>query len=92
MEWGILMAITEDMTSNTLQQRMIAKKTQTMTLVKILYNWKSSAAVLFRTLLKCLQVVKSSFQPFPSDFEGGLRFLHTGRDYVENEDRGRNFV
>ena len=29
--------------------------------VKILYNWKSSAAVLFLTLLKSLQVVKSSF-------------------------------
>ena len=38
MEWGILMAITEDMTSNTLQQRMIPKKTKTKTLVKILYN------------------------------------------------------
>ena len=51
MEWGILMAITEDMTSNTLQQRMIPKKTQTKTLVEILYNWKSSGAVLFLTLL-----------------------------------------
>ena len=38
MEWDILMAITEDMTSNTLQQRMIPKKTKTKTLVKILYN------------------------------------------------------
>ena len=47
------MAITvEDMTSNTLQQRMIPKKTQTKTQVE--------------------------FQPFTSDFEGGLRFVHTG--------------
>ena len=38
MEWGILMAITEDMTSNTLQQMMIPQKTQTKTLAKILYN------------------------------------------------------
>ena len=39
MEWDILMAITaEDMTSNTLQQRMIPKKTQTKTLAEILYN------------------------------------------------------
>ena len=38
MEWGILMAITEDMTLNTLQQRMIRQKTQTKTLVKIFYN------------------------------------------------------
>ena len=53
MEWDILMAITaEDMTSNTLQQRMIPKKTQTKTQVE--------------------------FQPFPSDFEGGLRFVHRG--------------
>ena len=51
MEWGILMAITEDMTLNTLQQRMIPQKTQTKTPVKILYNWKSSGAVLFLTLL-----------------------------------------
>ena len=48
---GILMAITEDMTSNTLQQRMIPLKTQTKTLFEILYNWKSSEAVLFLTLL-----------------------------------------
>ena len=69
MEWDILMAITvEDMTSNSLQQRMIPKKTQTKTQVE--------------------------FQPFPSDFEGGLRFVHTGGrgDYVENEDPGRNFL
>ena len=53
MEWDILMAITaEDMTSKTLQQRMIPKKTQTKTQVE--------------------------FQPFTSDFEGGLRFVHTG--------------
>ena len=45
MEWDILMAIMEDMTSNTLQQRMIPQKTQTKTLVKILYNWKSSGTV-----------------------------------------------
>ena len=38
MEWGILVAITEDMTSNTLQQRVIPQKTQTKTLVKILYE------------------------------------------------------
>ena len=40
------------MTSKTLQQRMIPKKTQTKTQVE--------------------------FQPFTSDFEGGLRFVHTG--------------
>ena len=34
--------------------------------------------MLFLTLLWCLEVVKSSVQPFPSDFEGGLHFLHTG--------------
>ena len=69
MEWDIFMAITvEEMTSNTLQQRMIPKKTQTKTQVE--------------------------FRPFPSDFEGGLRFVHTGGrgDYVENEDPGRNFL
>ena len=71
MEWDILMAITaEDMTSNTLQQRMIPKKTQTKTQVE--------------------------FQPFPSDFEGGVFVLYTqgggGGDYVENEDPGRNFL
>ena len=70
MEWDILMAITaEDMTSKTLQQRMIPKKTQTKTQVE--------------------------FQPFTSDFEEGLRFVHTGGrggDYVENEDPGRNFL
>ena len=31
---------------------------------------------MFLTLLQCQEVVESSFQPFPSDFEGGLRFLH----------------
>ena len=52
IEWDILMASTaEDMTSNTVQQRMIPKKTQAKTLVEILYNWKSSGAVLFLTLL-----------------------------------------
>ena len=29
VEWDILMAITDDMTSNTLQQRMIPNKTHT---------------------------------------------------------------
>ena len=38
MEWGILMAITEDMTLNTLQQRMLPQKTYTKTPVEILYN------------------------------------------------------
>ena len=38
----------------------------------------TSGALLFLTLLQCLEVVKSSVQPFPSDFEGGLLFLHTG--------------
>ena len=52
IEWDILMASTaEDMTWNTVQQRMIPKKTQAKTLVEILYNWKSSGAVLFLTLL-----------------------------------------
>ena len=52
IEWDILMASTaEDMTLNTVQQRMIPKKTQAKTLVEILYNWKSSGAVLFLTLL-----------------------------------------
>ena len=52
IEWDILMASTaEDMTSNTVQQRMIPRKTQAKTLVEILYNWKSSGAVLFLTLL-----------------------------------------
>ena len=37
----------------------------------------TSGTLLFLTLLQCLQVVKSSVQPFPSDFEGGLLFLHT---------------
>ena len=42
--------------------------------------------LLFLTLLKCLEVVVSSFEPFPSDFKGGggLRFLHLG-GYLENE-------
>ena len=35
----------------------------------------------------------SSFEPFPSNFEGGLRFLHLegvgGGGYVENEDLGQ---
>ena len=39
------------------------------------------------TLLQCLEVVKSSFQPFPSDFEGGLCFLHTGGIVQEKENR-----
>ena len=47
----------------------------------------SSGAVLFLTLLQCLEVVKSSFQPFPSDFEGGLCFLHTGGIVQEKESR-----
>ena len=38
----------------------------------------TSGALLFLTLLQCLEVVKSSVQPFPSHFEGGLLFLHTG--------------
>ena len=36
----------------------------------------------------CLEVVKNSFQPFPSDFEGGFRFLHVGGYCLENEDPG----
>ena len=44
--------------------------------------------LLFLTLLKCLEVVVSSFEPFASDFKGGgvggLRFLHLG-GYLENE-------
>ena len=38
--------------------------------------------LLFLTLLKCLEVVVSSFEPFPSDFKGGgvggLRFWVLG--------------
>ena len=34
--------------------------------------------MLFLKLLHCLKVVISSFEPFPSDFEGALRFLHLG--------------
>ena len=47
----------------------------------------------FPSLLLCLQVVISSFEPFLSDIEGGLRFLHLGGggSYVENEDRGQIF-
>ena len=47
--------------------------------------------MLLLTLLWCLEVVKSSFQPFPSDFEGVFVFYTPG-DCVENEDPGRNFV
>ena len=47
--------------------------------------------MLFLKLLHCLKVVISSFEPFPSDFEGALRFLHLGGDwgYIENEDAGQ---
>ena len=48
-----------------------------------LYNEHYSSArpqllnrVVSYTLLQCLEVVISSFEPFPSDFEGGLLFLH----------------
>ena len=34
--------------------------------------------MLFPSLLLCLQVVISSFEPFLSDIERGLRFLHLG--------------
>ena len=34
--------------------------------------------MLFLKLLHCLKVVISSFEPFPSDFQGALRFLHLG--------------
>ena len=51
--------------------------------------------MLFLTLLQCLEVVINSFEPFPSDFEGGLRFLHLKGgelckkrlvNFIDNED------
>ena len=55
--------------------------------------WVIKIRAVFFTLLQCLKVVISSFEPFPSDFEGGLRFRHLGggggRSYVKKEDPGQ---
>ena len=85
------MAITEDMTSNTLQQRMIPKKTQTMTRSKfcIIENRQQPCCFLHSlSVYKSLKAVSSRFQVILR----GSSFSTPRRDYVENEDRGRNFV
>ena len=47
--------------------------------------------VFFLILLLCLEVVISSFEPFPSVFEGGVFvfYIWGGGGYVENEDLGQ---
>ena len=48
--------------------------------------------MIFLTLLWCLEVVISSFELFPSDFMGALRFQGLCFPGLENEDDpGQNF-
>ena len=50
------------------------------------YYYKSIELFPFRAAILYHNYVISSFEPFPSDFMGGLRFLD-----LENEDPGQTF-
>ena len=61
--------------------------------MKTLVNFLVIDNRVFLTLLQCLEVIISSFEPFPSDFErgGGVFIFYIRRCYVENKDPGQNF-
>ena len=62
--------------------------------MKTLVNFLVIDNRVFLTLLQCLEVIISSFEPFPSDFErggGGVFIFYIRRCYVENKYPGQNF-
>ena len=52
---------------------------------------KSIELFPFRAAILYHNYVISSFEPFPSDFTGGLRFLSLRFPDLENEDPGQTF-